>query len=509
LHRYFAAIFACVLYGVGRVDAAPPALAWVFQDHMVLQRDAPVPVWGTGEAGNPVAVDFAGQRKSTRCDADGRWRVTLDPLQGDDRPQDLTVTAGETVAVRDVLVGEVWVAAGQSNMEFTLAREAHAAAELPAANLPGVRLLNLGYAGQNVFATPFSAEVVARLNPADFYRGSWAPCTTASARSFSAIGYYFAKEVRQVAGVPVGVINLAVGGSPAEAWVRRDALAADAELRPMVDGNWLRNPALDDWCRERGRQNLGDVATADPAGPNHPFKPGFLWDAGLARLVPFAVRGVIWYQGESNALDGRRAAQHERLFPLLVADWRRQWGEGDFPFLYCQLSSIGTEHGYHSESWPAFRDGQRRMLAGILNSGMAVTSDIGNRADVHPRDKRTVGHRLALWAGAKVYGQHVTFSGPLPTGARREGAAVVVTFDHADGGLRAADDKPLAGFEVAGSDGAFAPAQVTVASDRLTVSSSAVADPTTVRYGWQPFSAGNLANGAGLPASTFQLSVAR
>jgi sialate O-acetylesterase len=251
------------------------------------------------------------------------------------------------------------------------------------------------------------------------------------------------------------------------------------------------------------------TAPADDAGPNHPFKPGFLWDAGVARLTPFPVRGVIWYQGESNSLSPGRVRQHERLFPLLVADWRKQWGIGEFPFLYCQLSSIGTEKGYKAQHWPEFRDGQRRMLAVVPNSGMAVTSDLGHPSDVHPRDKKEVGRRLALWALAKTYGKKLAHSGPLARSVRREGATLVVDFDHADGGLKTADRKPPRGFEIAGEDGVYAAAGVSFGTATATLSNPKVAAPVSVRYGWRPYSDGNLVNGAALPASTFELRVPR
>lgn len=491
-----------------------PALAPVFQNSMVLQRGTPVPVWGTAEAGTSVTVTLAGQRKETKVDVQGKWSITLAAMKADDVPRELKVVAGDvTLTVRDVLVGDVWIAAGQSNMEWPLAGDAHAKAELPAAEYPNLRLLNLNYAGQSTAV--FGPEVLERLTPDAYYRGSWRPCTPASAPPFSAVAYYFGKELHVTLRVPVGVIHLAVGGSPTEAWIRREAMAADKELAPLLLGNWLDNESQGAWCRRRGRDNLaaalkGNAAVpGDEAGPNHPFKPGFLWDAGIARLAPFPIRGVIWYQGESNSLDLRRVRQHERLFPLLVADWRKQWGVGEFPFLYCQLSSIGTEKGYQSQHWPEFRDGQRRMLADIPNSGMAVTSDVGHPTDVHPRNKKEVGRRLALWALARTYDRKVAHSGPLAQSVRRDGSALVVTFDHADGGLQTGDGKPAAGFEIAGEDGVFRPAEGKIEKGAVALTSPLVTTPVAARYGWQPFSTGNLTNGAMLPASTFVLTLPR
>lgn len=498
------------------IDAALPALAPVFTDSMVVQQGVPVPVWGTADAGTPITVSFTTQEKQTKADAKGKWSVTLDAMAAVAEPRDLKVVAGNrTLIVRDVLVGEVWVAAGQSNMEWPLANEANAKAELPTADHPKFRLLNLNYAGQNSFANPFGPDVLKRLAPKEFFHGTWQRCSPKSAKGFSAVGYYFGKELYQSLKVPVGIIHLAVGGSPTEAWIRREALAGDNELAPLVKGNWLENASLEPWCQQRGRENLSVALkekmewSKDETGPNHPFKPGFLWDAGISRLTSFPIRGVIWYQGESNSLELRRVQQHDRLFPLLVADWRKQWGIGEFSFLYCQLSSIGTEKGYKSQHWPEFRDGQRRFLAEIPNTGMAVTSDLGHPTDVHPRNKKEVGHRLALWALARTYDQKLVYSGPLAKSVRRDGSALVVTFDHADEGLKTSDDKPVAGFEIAGEDGVFQLAEVKAAKDVVKLTNKRVAEPVSARYGWQPFSTGNLTNGTGLPASTFLLVIPR
>jgi len=496
--------------------AEPLTLAAVFQDSMVLQQGVLVPVWGTAKPRTSVTVTFGEMLKTAKADAQGKWRVTLDAQRARLEPRELKVRAGEdALFVRDVLVGEVWVAAGQSNMEWPLVNDADAKAELPAANLPKVRLLNLNYAGQHYFAKPFDPGVLKRLTPDGFYRGAWQPCNPKSAREFSAVGYYFAKEIHQSLKVPVGVIHLAVGGSPTEAWIRRGALAGDNDLASLLRGDWLENENQEAWCRQRGRENLAVAlkekaeTPKDESGPNHPFKPGFLWDAGIARLRPFPIRGIIWYQGESNSLDLRRVRQHDRLFPRLVADWREQWGIGEFPFLYCQLSSIGTEKGYKSQHWPEFRDSQRLMLAEIPNAGMAVTSDLGHPTDVHPRNKKDVGHRLALWALARTYDQRIVYSGPLAKSVRHDRSALIVTFDHSGAGLQTSDGKSVAGFEIAGANGVFRPAKVQLATDTVSLTSGLIAEPVSVRYGWQPYSTGNLTNETRLPASTFMLTLPR
>ncbi|HEY4416505.1 MAG TPA: sialate O-acetylesterase [Verrucomicrobiae bacterium] len=482
----------------------------VFTDNMVLQREVLLPVWGRAMAGETVTVEFAGQKKTTTADAQGEWKLKLDPLAASAEPRTLRISGGQKIQFTNVLVGEVWLAAGQSNMEFPLARENSARTEIPAATNSQLRLLNFPFAGQYFYAKPFGAEETARQTPEKFFSGAWQACSPATATSFSAIAYYFSQELSKKLSVPVGIIHCAVGGSPTEAWISRAALESDPELCAIVHGNWLTNTALDDWCRQRGHENLDAASNAglslpgDELGPNHEFKPAFLWDAGPARFAPFAVRGVIWYQGESNSLEERRVRQHGKLFPLLVRNWRAAWDE-NFPFLFCQLSSIRT-NSYKSASWPEFRDQQRRFLDTIPNTGMAVTSDLGLPNDVHPRDKRDVGHRLALWALAKTYGEKIEFSGPLPETIHRDGRKLIVQFTHSDG-LKTGDGKSPRGFEIVGDDGMAQPAGTEINGRNVILSAEEIATPVAVRYGWQPFTDANLVNRDGLPASTFTLGI--
>jgi sialate O-acetylesterase len=492
-------------------------LAPVFGDNMVLQRDKPLPVWGQAEAGEKVSVRFAGLTKTTTADSAGNWKVVLSSLPASAAPRTLTVTAANNPKsaignrqLTNVLVGEVWLAAGQSNMEFPLSREAHAAQEIPAATNAQIRLLNLAFAGQYFFSKPFGSNEVARMTPEKLFHGDWNNCSPMSAKDFSAIAYYFSREIQRDGKVPVGIINCAVGGSPTEAWIRRAALDSDPDLWAMAHGNWLTNAALDDWCRQRGHENLdaalkaGLAVPGDALGANHHFKPSFLWDAGPARLAPFALRGVLWYQGESNSLEERRLRQHEKLFPLLVQDWRAVWGE-NVPFLFCQLSSIQT-NGYKSAFWPAFRDQQRKFAEIISNTGMAVTSDHGLPNDVHSREKREIGRRLALVARARVYVEKIEFSGPQPVQALARDVEVKIVFSHA-AGLTTSDAMPVESFELAGGDDVFYPATAMISGEEVLLSAAAVSSPRRVRYGWQPFSAGNLVNSDGLPVSTFEISV--
>ena len=493
------------------------ALDPIFSNSMVLQRDMALPVWGTAAAGHEVTVTFNGAAASTVADVTGRWLVKLPAQSASKTSRELKVLAGgqPRLTVSDVLVGEVWLCAGQSNMEFRCDQEATWATEQASAALPHVRLRNMGYAGQGVGAVGYSAAVVARQTPSQFYNASaWAACDATSVAPFSAAGYFFGKEIRNALDVPVGLINMSVGGSPAEAWMRRAVIPPS-----LTAAGWTtNNTALEAWCNTRATVQLGSLigtAPGDDMGPNHAFKPAFLWDSGPARLVPFAIRGVIWYQGESNALShiGEagvanpkwRIDQHETLFPLLVNDWRKQWGQGDFPFLVCQLSGLNQAT---REYWPEFRDYQRRATALLPNMGLAVTSDIGNASNVHPTNKRDVGKRLARWAQKYMHGDTSVVACPLPTTATRNGSSVIVSFNDAGSALSTSNTTAPETFELAGSDGDFHPATATISGATVNVTSASVPTPTKVRYAWQPFTTANLVNSAGLPASTFLLNVA-
>ncbi|BCM92707.1 hypothetical protein IAD21_04589 [Abditibacteriota bacterium] len=495
--------------GVSRADVR---LAPVFTAHMVLQRDKTLPVWGEAKPDALISVTFAGNTHSGRADALGHWKVIMSRQSANATGRDLVVSGdGPTLTISDVLVGEVWVCAGQSNMEFPLKNEVTAKEALAGADNSLLRLDLWHYRSQYVYNSPFTPVQVEGLDAQRFYEGSWAPSTAESAREFSAIGYFFGRQLQQKLGVPVGVISLAAGGSPTEAWMQRELLAQTPELAPIVAGNWLENPALDDWCRERGHQNLDKpladklAVPTDDLGPNHAFKPTFLWQTGIARLIPFAMRGVLWYQGESNSLELRRILQHEQLFPRLVRDWRAQWGEGDFPFYFAQLSGIETT-SYKSQFWPQFRDGQRRFGNTLPNAASVVTSDLGARNNVHPTNKHTVGERFARVALAKTYGQIIEWSGPVPRSLGVRENQLVVSFDHAQG-MAAKNGEALRGFQIAGADGQFSDATSRIVGNTVVLENGGVPQPRQVRYAWQPFPDANLENGDGLPASTFQLSL--
>jgi sialate O-acetylesterase len=504
-------LFAAPLFGVVKVDS-------FFGDHMVVQRDSPVVVWGVADKDEQVLVTFApdggtAKAKFATMFPDGRWRCELPAKSASVTPHSFFVSGkkgavhSEPVVIRDVLVGDVWVCAGQSNMEFPMSREAHAATELPKAGDAQLRLLNHTFAGQYVYGQALKAEVVARFTPEKFYTGSWAVDSSTSAAPMSAAGYYFARTIRREAGVPVGLINYAVGGIPIESFMAVDLLKE--KFPAKVRGDWTKNDEIDAWCRGRALAHLGSATTNTPRyanGPDHAYKPGFAFAAGVGRITDFPVRGVLWYQGESNAIGPARVAEYPALFVAMVADWRAKWSRPDMPFYYAQLSSCAS--GKDRDLWPEFRAGQRRVLAEIPGpTGMVVTSDVGAEKDVHPGDKKTVGERFARWALRDVYGKPDTVvSGPIANAASRKGGAVLVSFGFG-GGLKTSDGAAATPVEVAGSDGRFVTAEAKVECDILVVSASSVLSPKAVRYGWKPYFKGNLVNGDGLPASTFLLPV--
>ncbi len=483
-------------------------LPQVFGSHMVLQAQASLPIWGIARPASQVTVQLGAETLKTTADSSGHWKVLFAPRAATSTATTLLIQSGkERVMLSDILIGEVWVCAGQSNMEWALSQSANGATELSTANHPQLRLLNL-VGGARGGSGSYTQSHLARLTTEAFCEGKWRVASAESARNFSAVGWYFGRLLQQELNVPVGLICPAIGGTPAEAWISRDALEADPELQGLVAGNWLDNEHLSDFCRTRGQQNLltaiqeGGRIPGDDLGPNHSFKPGFMWSAGIEPLIPYAIRGAIWYQGESNADSLARVHQHGRLFALLIQSWRQQWGQDDFPFLYVQLPALNRPE------WPWFRDGQRRTLGQLENVGMAVTIDTGLPSNVHPTLKKPVGQRLAQWALGTTYKlkAHTTYAGPVIEVAEREGDSLVISFQHVGAGLKSSDEKPLRHFEVCGKDGVFHAATAKIIGKNvIAVSSSEVPEPEDARYGWLPYPnpAVNLINSANLPASPF------
>ena len=466
------------------------SLSPMFTDHMVLQRERPVKINGRADAWEEVSVSFAGKKIIDTADAAGRWLAEFPPMEAGG-PHELLVSAGETIQIRDIFVGEVWLCSGQSNMAFPMEREMHFNEEIDRTSVPEIRLFNF-----NATAWPssraFTREEMEEINRGDYFLpGPWKSCSPESVKDFSAVAYYFGRELYDNTGVPIGLIHNAVGGSNTESWISRRTLEFHPEFTTMLE-DWLHNEQVQEWCRKRAGENLQD---ATGQNQQHPFAPSYLFSTGIVPLKDFGIRGVIWYQGESNA---EQIEQHEKLFSTLVSDWRSYLKNREMPFYYVQLSSLNRE------TWPEFRDSQRRLMRQIPNTGMAVCSDIGHPTDVHPRNKKDVGLRLSLWAIAEVYGQPVEYSGPLYKSMEKSGKKIKLFFDHADSGLATADKGELRGFEIAGKDLRYIPAEAKIRKNFVIVSGEGISNPEYVRYGWTPYSDGNLINKSSLPASTFK-----
>ncbi|WP_091061010.1 sialate O-acetylesterase [Opitutus sp. GAS368] len=496
--------------GVLRADVT---LAPLFQDHAVLQCDQPVPVWGWADPGEVVLVSFRGQHQRVTTSADGRWLARLAPLAASTGSAELVITGKNTVRVADVLVGEVWLCSGQSNMEFPVydptSRIFHldqARTEVAAANFPLIRQYKV-------------ARAVAE-KPADTGRGNWAVCSPETVGTFTAVGYFFARDLHRTLGVPIGIINSSWGGTPVESWMSAEALASDPAFH-VVDERWqqmladypakkiIAGEALAAWRQaEAAAKAAGAGAHAAflkqnhpprmPRGPGDSWTPRGLFNGMIAPLVPAAFRGVLWYQGESNA---GRAAEYRALFGALIRQWRRTWGRDDFPFYFVQLANYRVPSDATGETYAFLREAQSQTLM-LPGTGMAVIIDIGNPGDIHPGNKQEVGRRLALIAAAKTYGHGGESSGPVYASSAREGAVLRVKFSHATG--LAAHTEPLAGFAVAGANRIFHPANACIEGDTVIVSSPDVPEPVAVRYAWANSPAAGLFNFAGLPATPFR-----
>jgi sialate O-acetylesterase len=464
----------------------------VFADHMVIQRDRPVQVWGFAAAQENVTVAFRGVERTSTADALGRWSAELPPGSAGG-PFVLSVRGSTAIRLTDVLVGDVWIASGQSNVGFALNEEPNAAQELATANLPQLRLMNV----DQRFAD-YPQDDVSVTMP-------WSVSGPDSAKGFSAVAFFFARELVRREHVPIGVIESAWGGTPGEAWTSMHALSQDASLMPVFSA-WA---AMQDAEPATARaEQLERDALKKEAGtdenlrlPWHPvfnaWAPAALFNGMIAPLTRFPIRGVIWYQGESNA-DASRFPVYGRLFQALIRDWRDAWAEGDFPFLYVQIANYRSGPQDH---WPEIREAQREALE-LVNTAMAVTIDIGDPDNIHPADKQDVGHRLALAARAMAYGEAVEYSGPLFRSMSSEGSQARLYFDHAEGGL-VVKGKELTGFEIAGADGQFVLATAVVDDASVVLSNPKVPVPEQARYGWSDNPACNLYNQAGLPASPF------
>jgi sialate O-acetylesterase len=482
-----------ILFASAQLRVAPQ-----FSDNMVLQSNRPITIWGTGNSGSLIRCRFKAFTSETRVDKNGQWKLQLPPNNVSAIPETLRIEMErESISLNNILIGDVWLCIGQSNMEWPMSGELHWKTEQEKANQPLIRFLNPPPAGRYVYNVRFKDSLLKRLNEEKFYLwDGWKISTQSTVAEMSAVAYFFAKRIQQDVNLPIGLINLSIGGAPLESFIGEDALLTDADFKQKVQGNWLFNDALPVWIRQRGLQNLENVnyRYGDENGPNHAFKPGFAFKSGVLPLKDLPISGVLVYQGESNAEETARVEEYGKLFRLLTAQYRQLWGSPELPFYWVQLSSI------ERPLWPVFREEQRKLLDSIKYSGMAVTTDHGLPNDVHPPNKKIVGERLARWALKDVYRLPIVASGPIPVRAKYKRHQVVVRFSHADG-LQTSDGEPLREFSFDGKTSISAK----IRNKKLVI--PALEKPDAVWYGWQPFNKGNLVNKEGLPASTFHIPI--
>src|SRR3989441_6394143 len=505
--KTFATIFFLLIVAVMSAVGAQANLSLpnVISDGMVLQQGQAVPIWGKADPGEVVTVRFAGQSKKAIAAMDGTWGVKLDPMRANATPATMIVSGKNTIELKNILIGEVWLVSGQSNMQRLLSETANGEAAIAAANHPLIRFFNV------------SRQVA--FKHAHSPLATWQGCSPQTIKEFSAAGYYFGVELEKELRVPIGLINSSYGGSQAEAWTPVDYLLASDDLRPTVERTKI-------WDEERPRVRAeydealkkwraeADKARAAGARPQpSPAVPDALreyrvassiYDGMIAPLIPFFIRGAIWYQGESNEA---RAQQYGVLLPTMIKAWRERWGEGNFPFGIVQLPNYRDPKAEPADgAWGHLREAQRRTALITPNTGLIVTIDMGEAHDIHPKDKLDVGKRVALWALGDVYGRKMTKSGPVLRNAKISGSKIILTFDETGQGLRIRDGDKLEEFAIAGADHKWhwTSAKI-VGKDRVEVWSDQVPQPLAVRYAFNnnpkhP----NLTNETGLPAAPFR-----
>ena len=486
-----AAIIARTFYQAITGDFGGLQIPAIFSDHMVLQRDKQIPVYGKADSGDEIKVSLAGMTQSATTDVQGNWKVLLPALKAGG-PYILRITSKDkTHEFNDVLIGDVWLASGQSNMAFELKHSVNAAQEIRQSENKNLRLLKLKNLRQtdNTVWNPVTLE---KTNKLQFFSGQWLAAEEKSAADFSAVAYYFAKQIQNTENIPIGIIELAVGGSPVESWIDRQSLENHNLLVNMLS-DWRKSDFIMPWVRERANKNLEN---AGQVRQRHPYEPAYNYEAGISNLTGSPIKGVIWYQGESNT---HNADLYKTEFKALVQSWRDAWNQ-NFPFYYVQLSSLNRA------SWPQFRNMQRELQSEIQGSRMAVSSDLGDSLDVHPRQKKEIGSRLALLALEDTYGKKLRSGGPIPAGAVKKQNEIIISFTEAKR-LSTSGNKALNGFELLTDKGNYIPVPGRIAGKQVHLRIPENETVKKVLYGWQAYSRANLINEAGLPASTFSLLI--
>lgn len=489
-----ASILAKTVYQKITGDFGGLQLPLVFASHMVLQRNNPISFYGTANTNEEITVAFNGKKQTTIVDDNGKWKVIFPAMQVGE-PYKATISSpNKTIVLDDILIGEVWLCSGQSNMAFPLKAAINDNDEMiQAQHNNSLRLLNM----QPIAETDnhaWDSITLDKVNKLQYFSGHWQKCDSANAKNFSAVAYYFAKKLQQQLKVPVGLIEVAVGGSETESWIDRYTMEHDPVLVNELN-NWRKSDFYMPWVRERSDTNL--KLSANPK-QRHTYEPCYNYEAGISQFINFPIQGVIWYQGESNA---HNIELYEKVFPKLVESWRKKWGY-QFPFYYVQLSSINRP------SWPSFRYAQLQLLKTIPSSGMAVSSDLGDFNDVHPKQKKQIGERLVRMALHFNYGKkNILPYGPMPLKAQVVKNEIIVSFKYTGTHLTTSDGKALRGFVLRNEKGIEKDVNAFIRNGKIIIPFDKNEKPVELLYGWKPYTDANLVNNEQLPASTFKIKI--
>lgn len=478
----------------------------IIGDNMVLQQGQKNPLWGWAEPGETITVAVDGQSYTAVADDKGKWTVTINPLKVGG-PYEIVIKGKETVTLKNVLAGEVWICSGQSNMAWPVSAANDADLEIMTANYPNIRLISVPQVGTQ--------------EAKDDFNGKWEPCSPQTVANFSAVGYFFGRQLYQTLNVPIGLIDNAWGGSSAEAWVNRKRLEDEPAFKGLLE-RWKKteetydhdkamaayNKRLDQWKEAvKKAKAAGKPQPRRPRAPRNPLtgnhRPANIYNGVLHPTIGYGIKGVIWYQGESNA---SRAYQYRKLFPYMIQNWRDEWKQGDFPFYWVQLADFRSEKPEPADSdWAELREAQTMTMSELPNTGEAVILNLGEAADIHPKNKQDVAKRLARWALAKDYGVKVVHQSPKYKSMEIKGNKAILTFEHVGGGLDTFDVTTPIGFTIADEDKKFVKANARIiAKDKIEVWSDAVSAPAAVRYAWADNPVCNVQNKEGLPLTPFR-----
>lgn len=503
------ALLSLAVLTVGaRAELKLPA---IIRDNMVLQQKLANPVWGWDAPGTAVTVTFAGQTKNANAGQDGKWTVKLDPVPANAKPQTMQIKGTTAREVKNILVGEVWICSGQSNMQWNVGSCWDADLEIATAKYPQIRLVTVPNVGTQ--------------EPQQDFKGEWKECSPQTVGGFSAVGFFFGRVLHRMLDVPVGLINNAWGGSAAEAWVRRDVLEKDARFKLLMESTkkneaFLQSPAakanydkaLAGWkqrsddAKKAGKPFTERAPGAPDAWLHGNARPGNIYNGALLPTIGYGIKGAIWYQGESNA---GRAYEYASLFPRMIQHWREEWQQGDFPFYWVQLADFMGEKTdavqATTSSWAELRESQTKTQSAIKNGGQAVIIDLGEGNDIHPKNKRDVSERLARWALVKDYGLKLPYRSPEYKSVQITGNKAVVTLDTFGSALRTVDVAEVKGFVICGEDKQWKWAQAKiVGKDQIEVTAPGVAKPVAVRYAWSDNPICNVYSTDGLPVTPFR-----